>query len=132
MAADEPKRGGLKLALIVLGILGGIAITGGGYVVWESKKNAEAEEKTRVEQAAQLQAEHDKQARDLALEQTQREAEARARARQESLDQALIEKEEAAASIAGAGRCQHPAPFDGNLPFGSEENPPEKRGNIQC
>lgn len=77
----------------MLGILGGIAIAGGGYFVWEGKKNAEAEEKTRVEQAAQLQAEHDKQARDMALEQTQREAEARAR--QESLDQALIEKEEA-------------------------------------
>jgi len=77
----------------VLGILGGIAIAGGGYFVWEGKKHAEAEEKARVEQAAQLQAEHDKQARDMELARAQREAESLER--QKSLEQALIEKEDA-------------------------------------
>lgn len=93
VAADEPKRGGLKLTLIVLGILGGIAIAGGGYFVWDSKQKAVAEEKARVEHEAQLQAERDAKERDMELARTQREAEALAR--QASLEQALIEKEEA-------------------------------------
>lgn len=73
--------------------MGGIAIASGGYFVWEVRKHAVAEEKARVQQAAQLQAEQDTRARDMELARAQREAESIQR--QKSLEQALIEKEDA-------------------------------------
>lgn len=85
VAEIESPRNGLKPTLIVTVVLGLLAFGGGGYFVWESKKQSEAVEKARVEQDAKLQIERAA----LAL----REVEAIAR--QESLKLASIEKEDA-------------------------------------